>query len=72
MLFSCMCGHISPTALAFTVPSAVVSCLTLATVRLRYKWHAIVTVLVAVFTSVVLVENVADTLWYGHDAIWPS
>jgi hypothetical protein len=29
------------------------------------------TVLVAVFTTLVLVKNLADTLWYGHEAIWP-
>ena len=69
--FSCMCGHISPIALVFTVPAAVVSWLTLSTVRSRGTLFAIMTVLVAVFTTLVLVKNLADTLWYGHEAIWP-
>ena len=68
--FTCTCGHISPTALLFTVPAAVISWLTLFTVRSRGKLYAIMAVLVAVFTTLVLVKNSADTLWYGHEAIW--
>ena len=72
MFLTCMCGHIDWWGTAITLPAAACGWYALTTIRRQKMSHAILTILVAAIATLVLLKNVTDGLWYGHDAIWPS
>ena len=68
--FTCGCGHLDVLALPVTLPTAMCGWCAATTVRRGNLSHAILTIVICVLTTIVLLKNLADVLWFGHNAVW--
>jgi len=66
----CACGYYGLISLPFTVLAAGLACYGwIGNKRKNLIWRAVL-MLVVILTSITLFRNIADVLWFGHDAIW--
>ncbi|MGA2253561.1 MAG: hypothetical protein ABSG53_02780 [Thermoguttaceae bacterium] len=69
--FPCTCGYLARWALWVTVPCMLSGWYAVLHVeRSMLAWRNFAGVL-AILASLVLAKNIADALWYGHDAVFP-
>ena len=71
-LLPCLCGHLARSALWATVPCMLCGWYAVLHVeRSMPAWRNFAGVL-AILASLILVKNISDALWYGHDAVFPT
>ena len=69
-LLPCLCGYLDRWALLATVPCLLLACYTFCgTDRTMGFWRHVAGVLV-IFAFLMLLKNIGDVLWFGHDAVW--
>jgi hypothetical protein len=67
----CICGYLDRWALLVTVPGTVFAWFSVVLADKRRTLFLLGAVVVAIALSLILLKNVGDVLWYGHDALWP-
>lgn len=67
---SCACGHMEATGLALSSPMAIIAWLAFIFGGKTHLVWSFVRMIAAVLTTVVLVKNVADVLWFGHGPVF--
>jgi hypothetical protein len=70
LFFTCMCGHIAAPALLLTGPAAVLAWFVIVVDRRTEGVRRGVEGAVVIMVSVILVKNLADVLWFGHDPVF--
>jgi hypothetical protein len=68
-LFSCMCGHLPLEATFLTVPAVILAAFGRVSSSGCKSSVSIIATVVVGLTSLVLMKNISDVLWFGHDAI---
>lgn len=65
----CMCGHMDFVSLLFTLPAGVLASWGFARREDRAEVWQILTGFVLIVSAGMLAKNLADILWFGHDAL---
>lgn len=66
----CGCGYLDAWALLATVPCVLLACYTFCGIdRTMGLWRDVAGALV-IFAFLMLLKNIGDILWFGHDAVW--
>ena len=67
--FSCMCGHLPAEALIPSVAGAILAWVGFSRHQYASLVIRMVAFLIVVIASCIFLKNLADVLWYGHNAL---
>jgi hypothetical protein len=70
LFFTCMCGHIAAPALLLTGLAAVLAWFVFIRDPSTASGNRGLAIIAVVIASLILVKNLADVLWFGHDPVF--